>query len=154
MNRIKKYGMRIIFIQALVATAWSLYYGRYGDPIANIQSWDIFNPANAMDPCLWCWYARICMYPVVLLSAVWLWKKTRDAIDYIIPFAIVWILVEIYQVAQLYLPQIRGVCAIENPCFIPKVNYFGRLTIPLMCLVAFLVILFVALLIKKANKSQ
>ena len=153
MQFIKKYGMRIIFIQALIATLGSLYYGRYGDPVANIQSGDLFNPANAMNPCLWCWYARICMYPLVLISAVWLRKKTRDAVDYVIPLAIVWTLVEIYQVAQLYLPKIRGVCSFDNPCFIPKVNYFGRLTIPLMCLVAFLIILFVAFLIKKANKN-
>lgn len=153
MNRIRKYGLLVIFIQALIATVGSLYYGRYGDIAANIMTGDLFNPDNALTPCLWCWYARICMYPIVLVSAVWLWKKTRDAVDYVIPLAVVGTLVEIYQVAQLYIPQIRGMCSRDVPCFIPKVNYFWWLTIPLMCLVAFIVILVVAILIKRTNKN-
>ena len=153
MLRIQKHGLKIIFAQALIAMLWSLYYGFYGDPVANMVTKDFFNRANGLTPCVRCWYARICMYPIVLVSAVWLWKKTRDAVDYVLPLAIVWTIVEIYQVAQIYIPQIRGMCSRDVPCFIPSVNYFGRLTIPLMCLIAFVVILVVALLIKKANKN-
>lgn len=154
MNRIRKYGLLLVFIQALIATTGSLYYGRYGDPVANIMSGDLFNPDNALTPCLRCWYARICMYPIVLVSAVWLWKKTRDAVDYVIPLTVVGTLVETYQVAQLYIPQIRGMCSRDVPCFIPSVNYFGWVTIPLLCLIAFVVILVVALLIKRVNKTS
>lgn len=150
---IKKYGLLIIFIQALIATVWSLYYGRYGDPVINFTTWDWFNPDNALTPCVLCWYARICMYPIVLVSAVGLWKKTRDAVDYVLPFAIVGTIIEIYQLAQIYIPQIRGVCSWDVPCFIPKVNYFGRLTIPLLCLIAFVVILVIGLLLKRANRA-
>jgi disulfide bond formation protein DsbB len=93
------------------------------------------------------------MYPIVLVSAVGLWKKTCDAVDYVLPFAIVGTIIEIYQLAQIYIPQIRGVCSWDVPCFIPKVNYFGRLTIPLLCLIAFVVILVIGLLLKRANRA-
>lgn len=153
MARIQKHGIKIIFLQALVAMLGSLYYGFFGDPVVNMTTGEFFSRANGLTPCVWCWYARICMYPIVLVSAVWLWKKTRDAIDYILPLALVWTAVEIYQVAQIYIPQIRGMCSRDVPCFIPSVNYFGRLTIPLMCLIAFIVILIVGCAIKAANKK-
>lgn len=153
MNRIRKYWLLIIFIQALIATLGSLYYGFFGDPVANMITKDFFSRANGLTPCVWCRYARICMYPIVFVSAVWLWKRTRDAVDYVLPLAIIGTLVEIYQVAQLYIPQIRGMCSRDVPCFIPSVNYFGWITIPLLCLTAFIVILVVVLLIKRANKT-
>jgi len=45
---IKKYGMAIIFLQALIAMVASLYYGRYGDIVVNIMTRDLFNPDNAL----------------------------------------------------------------------------------------------------------
>ncbi|NCQ82981.1 disulfide bond formation protein B [bacterium] len=38
-----------------------------------------------MLPCELCWYARILMYPIVLLSLVGILKKKSDYIWYIIP---------------------------------------------------------------------
>lgn len=139
---IKKYGMAIIFLQALIAMVASLYYGRYGDIVVNIMTRDLFNPDNALTASSLWLFARTCMYPIVVLSAVWLWKKTHDAVDYILPLTIVWLCIEIYHVAY-------GSIGI-----IPKLNYFGWLTIPKMCLIAFIVILVVSLLIKRANKNS
>ena len=38
MTKTQKRRMRLIFIQSLIATLWSLYYGFYGDPIVNMQT--------------------------------------------------------------------------------------------------------------------
>jgi hypothetical protein len=45
---IKKYGMLLILLQALVAMLVSLYYGFYGDIAVNIVTGDLFNPDNGL----------------------------------------------------------------------------------------------------------
>jgi len=84
-----------------------LYYGRYGDPVANWVSGEWFNPENALTPCVLCWYARILMYPLVIVSLTALIMKKKDAVDYILPFAVLGTLLEIYQYAQIWIPRIR-----------------------------------------------
>ena|SRR3990167_851014 len=97
MSRFQKHGLKIIFIISLIGTARSLYYGYFGDPVANILSRQLFNTANAMPPCTLCWYARILLYPTVLISLVGLLKKNSDTMDYIRPFALIGFLLEVYQ---------------------------------------------------------
>jgi disulfide bond formation protein DsbB len=155
MSRIQKHGLKIIFAQAFLAMLGSLYYGFYGDPVLNILTMDLFNPDNALPPCTLCRYARILMYPLVLISFIWLWKKTRDVVDYIIPFAIIGIPLEIYHYSLQKFPiAVSSTCTRSNPCNALSVDYFGFITIPFLCLTAFTVILLIALLIKRANKKS
>lgn len=146
-----KYWLKIIFVTALLGTLWSLYYGYFGDPVANILSGQLFNTANAMPPCTLCWYARILLYPLVLISIIGILKKNRDTIDYIRPFALIGFVLEIYQLWLQEFPNIfsSGLCNRDNPCTIIQVKYFGFLTIPLLWLLAFMVILIVAICMKK-----
>jgi disulfide bond formation protein DsbB len=136
---IKKYGLVLIFVQALIAMVMSLYYGFYGDIVANILDWDLFNPDKALTASSLWLYARTCMYPIVLIAAVWLWKKAQDVVDYILPLAVLWFCIELYHVTY-------GAIGV-----IPQVSYFWWLTIPWMCLIAFVVIILVSILIKKAH---
>lgn len=80
--------LRIIFIQACIATMGSLYLGFYGDPIYNFYTGDWFNPENAFGICDLCRYARILMYPLVLLSGVALIRNDRKAYWYMLPSVI------------------------------------------------------------------
>jgi len=142
----------IIFVQSLLATLWSLYYGFYGDPVVNIASGNLFDPANALLPCELCWYARILMYPIVLLSLVGILKKKSDYIWYIIPQVILWIALEIYH----YLLQKTAItnsftCTLANPCEALEVNYLWFITIPFLCLTAFLVILWACIYAIRKN---
>lgn len=153
MDFIKKYGLRIIFVQALVATLGSLYYGRYGDPVVNLMSGDLFNPANGYSPCTLCRYARILMYPLTLISLVGIIKKSYDAVDYMIIPVVLGILLELYHYSLQKFPiSTSAFCTKANPCNALQVDYFGFITIPFLCLIAFVVIAIVILLIKKANK--
>lgn len=153
MNFIKKYGLRIIFFQALIATLGSLYYGFYGDPAANIISGDLFNGINGFSPCTLCRYARILMYPLTLISLIGLIKKSSDTVDYMIPAVVIGLCLEIYHYALQKFPiGTSAFCTRANPCNALQVDYFGFITIPFLCLTAFVVIAIVILLIKKANK--
>lgn len=133
--------LRIIFIQALVASLWSLYLGFYGDPVLNLQTWDFFNADNALKICILCRYARILMYPLVFISGVALIRNDHKAWTYMIPSVVLGIILESYQYGMMIFPTITGgVCDPNNPCTIPYLNYFGFITIPLLCLIAFIVI--------------
>ena len=152
MNFIKKYGLRIIFIQALIATLGSLYYGFFGDPVTNIMSGDLFNTLNGFSPCTLCWYARILMYPITLISLVGIIKKSYETVDFIIPAVSIGIFLEIYHYALQKFPiGTSAFCTRANPCNALQVDYFGFITIPFLCLIAFLVIALMIFLIKKAK---
>lgn len=140
----------IIFIQSLLAMIGSLYYSNFGDPVVNFNTVGLFDTTNALDPCNLCWWARILMYPIVAISGLALLKNETGALKYIILLAIPGACLEIYH----YLLQKIDIattqaCTLVNPCSALKVDYFGFITIPFLCLVAFLVILMAATWKKK-----
>lgn len=133
--------LRIVFFQALIATSWSLYLGFYGDPIYNFYTGDWFNPENAFGICDLCRYARILMYPLVLLSGVALIRNDRKAYWYMLPSVILGLWLEIFHYTlQMFPIETTFKCTADNPCMAFYVNYFGFLTIPGLCLLAFLII--------------
>jgi disulfide bond formation protein DsbB len=153
MSKLQKTLLYLIFLQALVATLGSLYYSTYGDPVTNVLRGDLFNTLNALQPCLLCWYARILMYPLVIISLVAMIRKDKNVPYYILSLSVPGIFLEIYHYALQKLP-IKNLfgCTLENPCNALQVNYLGFITIPFLALVAFLVITFVSILFLKFNK--
>lgn len=150
----KFYLLVMIFVQALIAMLWSLYYGFYGDPVQNIIAGNFF-PWSGFDPCELCWYARILMYPIVLISLIALIKKDYHSVDTILPFSILGIGLEIYH-CVLQKTQIDAwfACTSAHPCAALEVNYFWFITIPFLCLIAFIVIFISALIIKFTLKNN
>lgn len=135
----------IIFIQASLAMLGSLYYSNFGDPVANIQAGELFVSANGLNPCQLCWWARILMYPIVIISGLALYYGDIKALRYVIALSIPGVALEIYhyllQKVDLATSQ---ACTMANPCEALKVDYFGFITIPFLCLTAFAVILMAA----------
>lgn len=150
---IRRYGLWIIFGQSLIAMIGSLYYGRYGDPVVNFASspdqW--FNTENGFLPCELCRYARILMYPIVRISLIGIIRKyQQQVIDIIIPMSTVWLALEIYHYTlQKIAISTSFLCTAANPCDALYVDYFGFITIPFLCGLAFLIILAVAVIMKK-----
>lgn len=138
-----KKNLLIIFIQSLLALLGSLYYSNFGDPVLNIMAGDFFPIDNGLDPCNLCWWARILMYPIVVLSGLGLWWKDDAIIRYILALAIPGVLLETYHYALQKIDiSTSQVCTFENPCTAMNVDYLGFITIPFLCLVAFTVIVF------------
>lgn len=129
----------ILFGQALVAMLGSLYYGFYGDPFTTPVC---FDSAHALEPCTLCRYARILMYPIGFISLVGIIRKKRDYIYNIIPLILIGIPLEAYHyyLQKVSVPGNTFTCTKDVPCAALEVDYFGRLTIPLLCLIAFVVI--------------
>lgn len=148
--------LRIIFIQALIATLWSLYLGFYWDPVLNFfYTGDWFNSANAFGICDLCRYARILMYPLVLISGMALVRNDIKAYWYMLPSVILWLMLEIFHYTlQMFPIETSFKCTDANPCMAFYVRYFGFLTIPGLCLLAFIIIFWAILRGIKQNERS
>ena len=127
----------------------SLYYQYAGDPIANISHWLLF--AAWYTPCILCRWARILMYPIVLLSAIGIWKKDISIVNYILPMSIggIWLEIYHYMLQKTDRLSVDTFCTKAAPCSALQVDYFGFITIPFLCLLAFIVICVGCIIVKK-----
>ena len=153
----KKYWWIIIVIQASLAVLWSLYYWRYGDIIKDFINNTMFHRWNWYNPCELCRFARIFMYPILPISILWIYKKTSEYINYVLALAIPWLLLEIY---QYYFQMansrevVKAVICWESTwtnCAATDVMYQWFITIPFLCLLAFVIIIISCYFIKKSD---
>jgi disulfide bond formation protein DsbB len=107
---------------------------------------------DLLNPCLLCWWQRIFMYPVALISLVALIKQrdiASDA-DYILALAIPGALVALYQHLLQILPQGSLIpCDAANECGVRSVFEFGFVTIPWMAFSVFAALILIALISRK-----
>lgn len=136
---LEDYGGWLAFVVALVATLGSLYYSEIAGFI----------------PCRLCWYQRILMYPLVIITLVGALKRDSYLPDYVLPLSIIGLFVSGYH----YLLE-KGVfppsltCAVDVPCNISYVNYFGFITIALMAFAAFALITIIMVGMKIAYRRE
>ncbi|MEI7563781.1 MAG: disulfide bond formation protein B [bacterium] len=108
--------LRIIFIQALLAMSGSLYFSNFGDPLANIAHGNFFGGIG-FEPCHLCRWARILMYPLVIISFIGLVRKDTKIAYTILPISAIGIILTSY---HYIIQQINSLnvlsCAPGNPC--------------------------------------
>ena len=123
---IQKYVITAIYLQVWFGTLGSLYFSQ----IMNLP------------PCSLCIIQRGLMYPLILIMGVGLWKKDRWLPYYVLPFAIVGLIVSGYHNLLVWhlAPADLIVCSVQLPCTIQEFALFGFITIPLLSFIAFLVI--------------
>lgn len=124
-------------LTAVVATLASLYYSEVKHFI----------------PCTLCWYQRVFMYPLAFLLPAGVMFKNAKAQTLSLFLTFPGILIATYHVMEEKIPGFNPiqVCAPDNPCTTPWVNYFGFITIPVMSLTAFLII---TVCVFVANRQQ
>jgi len=144
----------LLFAQALLAMLGSLYFSNFGDPIVNIAEGNFFGPLGFY-PCRFCWWARILMYPIVALSLVGILRKDKHFTAYVLALSIPGLLLETYHYALQKFPAlITDTCTVGSSCSTIEVEYFGFITIPFLCLIAFLVINILALVNTWMNRQK
>ena len=135
-----------IFLVSCKAMFGSLYYSTFGDPLKNLQEGTLFPYCEGLVPCELCWYARILMYPIVVITYVGIAKGDKRFTQYVLPLSILGILLETYHYALQKLPiPTFFECSNANPCNALQVDYLGFITIPFLALVAFVIITGLAL---------
>ena len=137
----KRVENSLIFISivSLIATLGSLY----------------FSEVRGFVPCTLCWYQRILMYPIVLISGVALFQKNARIALTTAVFSVIGGSISLYHygIQKLsFLSDSAPACG-NVPCTGQYVNYLGFITIPFLALIAFVLILITSLFILKWQKE-
>jgi disulfide bond formation protein DsbB len=135
----RDYGPYVAFGAALASTLGSLYYSEIVGFV----------------PCTLCWYQRIAMYPLVLLTLVGILTRDGNLPSYVLPLSVAGMGLSTYHyLIQLGVVPHSPVCAVGVPCGLRYVNYLGFVTIPLMALTAFVIITISMALARWAGASR
>src|SRR5918911_769057 len=125
------YELWAAFVVAAIATGGSLFLSEVAGFV----------------PCEMCWFQRICMYPLSLLTLFLAYHGDHRAARYLVPFPVIGAGVSIYHLLiENHVVKTPAQCAIGAGCTVKWINYFGYMTIPTLALTAFaLLIIFLGL---------
>jgi disulfide bond formation protein DsbB len=87
-------------------------------------------------PCTLCWYQRIAIYPLVIVTGVAAWRRDHQVWRTVVPLAAIGSAVSIWHLAVERNPALGGACDPTAPCSVLWVEEFGFLTLPAMALSA------------------
>ncbi len=117
----------VAWLTATLATLGSLYYSEIA----------------GFEPCTFCWYQRIAMYPLSLILAIAAIGRDRRVWRFVAPIAAIGAAISAYHYLIQQFPELStgAACSSGVPCTAAYVWEFGFVSIPFMALVAFSVIL-------------
>lgn len=118
-------SLAVAALVAVAATAGSLY----------------FSEVAGFEPCRFCWYQRIAMYPLALLLPLAAFKNDAGIRSYAVPLAAIGALLSAYHVRLQVFPDDGGSCDLDNPCSGRWIDALGFLTIPMLAGLSFLLII-------------
>lgn len=95
-----------------------------------------------LPPCVLCWYQRIFMYPLVVVTTVGLLWRDPGALRYAWPLAAGGLAVAVYHNLLYYhlIPESITPCTTGVSCADRQIEWLGFITIPLLSLAAFTLI--------------
>jgi disulfide bond formation protein DsbB len=121
------YELWAAFVVAAVATGGSLF----------------FSEIAGFVPCELCWYQRICMYPLSILTLFAAYHGEHRVARYLVPFCVVGSGVSVYHllVENKVVGQSQQ-CVLSAPggCAVKWIDEFGWVTIPTLALTAFVLL--------------
>jgi disulfide bond formation protein DsbB len=96
-----------------------------------------FSEAAGFPPCPFCWYQRVCMYPLVPLLALAAWRRDLAVAPYALALCFAGAGLSIYHYQLERFPSQESACSADVPCNVTWVWELGYISIPLMALTAF-----------------
>ncbi|KGR82899.1 disulfide oxidoreductase [Lysinibacillus odysseyi] len=140
MNKKLENSLLIIWITSLIATLGSLY----------------FSEIRGYIPCDLCWYQRILMYPIVIISTIaYIQKNARIALT-TAAFAVIGGSISLYHygIQKIsFLQETAPACG-QVSCIGAYINWLGFITIPLLALTAFIIIAITSFYMLKVLKEE
>ncbi len=133
----------VALLAAWVATCGSLY----------------MSEALGWIPCLLCWYQRILMYPLALITATGILTNDRRMHRYLLALAVPGMGMSLYHYLYQKSDFVRGLlpssCVVGVPCSADYLNWLGGVvTIPFLALIAFTVIVLAAVASRLADEPE
>jgi disulfide bond formation protein DsbB len=119
------YELWAAFVVAAIATGGSLFFSE----IAHFV------------PCELCWYQRICMYPLSLLTLFLAYHGDYRIARYVLPFPVIGAGVSIYHLlVENHVVATPLACQVGAGCTVKWINEFGYMTIPTLALTGFVLL--------------
>jgi disulfide bond formation protein DsbB len=123
------YELWTAFLVAAIATGGSLFFSEVAHFV----------------PCELCWYQRICMYPLSILTLLLAYHGDHRAARYLLPLPVVGAGVSIYHLLiENKVIKEPAQCLISAPgsgCGTKWINEFGYITIPTLALTGFVLLI-------------
>lgn len=140
LKKFAKFADKYTFVMALVATLGSLYYSEIA----------------GFEPCKYCWFQRILMYPLVIITYIAIKIKDKYVSRYVLPISGIGTLLAGYHyLTQLgWLPSTCVATGYSVGCAKIFVMTFGYITIPMMSFTAFLLIFVLQIISKRYLSSN
>lgn len=133
-------ALLVIWIVSLTAMLGSLY----------------FSEIRGYVPCTLCWYQRILMYPIVLISTIaYIQKNTKIALTTAV-FSMIGAATSLYHYGLQkldFMQDTAPACGLV-PCTGQYINWFGFITIPFLALTAFIIIAASSIYMLKVLKEE
>jgi len=101
-----------------------------------------FSEVMRLPPCVLCWYQRIFMYPLVMVTTIGLLWRDPGSLRYAWPLAVGGLIIAVYHNLLYYhlIPESITPCTTGVSCTSRQIEWLGFITIPLMSLTAFTLI--------------
>jgi disulfide bond formation protein DsbB len=132
LTHFKNNGLKYAFTVSLTATLGSLFYSEIA----------------GFTPCLLCWYQRIFMYVLPIITLIAILYKEYQIRKYVITLATIGSFISLYHIFVQITP--RFTCASGGvDCGIISTLGFGYITIPVMALTAFAMIIILTVIQKR-----
>lgn len=120
------YELWAAFVVAAIATGGSLF----------------FSEIAGFVPCELCWYQRICMYPLSILTLLIAVHRDYRVARYLLPLPVIGAGVSIYHIlVENHVVTTPQGCQIGAGCTVKWINEFGYMTIPTLALTAFVLLI-------------
>lgn len=133
-------ALLMIWVVSLTATFGSLY----------------FSEIRGYEPCTLCWYQRILMYPIVLITTIaYIQKNAKIAVTTAV-FSCIGAAISLYHYSlqKLTFLQDSAPSCGRVPCTGQYINWLGFITIPFLALTAFVLIAIASFYILKIMKEE
>lgn len=114
---------------------WSVFVVTFGSMVGSLYFSEIANFA----PCKLCWYQRIPMYSLAIVSFVAALRRDRKAMTYLAVLGSVGLLVSMYHYLVEWFPGLEtNVCSADVPCTAVWFREFGFISLSFMAGTSFL----------------
>ena len=109
-----------------------------------------FSEVAGFAPCELCWYQRIGVYPVAIMSWVGLVRRERVLAPYTIALSVAGLCVSVYHYLLEWFPEIKSsVCSVDVPCTTVWFRELGFVTLAFMAGSAFVFLIAASLVMMK-----
>lgn len=150
-------GQALAALMLLVALAWLVGWRAPGDAVrAALEGYELwlvfvvssiatggslfFSEIAGFVPCELCWFQRICMYPLTIITLVAALANDRRVARYLLPLPLVGAGVSVYHLlVENGVVKQAQTCLLSAPggCATKWINEFGYMTIPTLALTGF-----------------